>query len=303
MSKYYPIKDISPSYSLEQLGTKEKFWTEDNQGLFKFSRPNTSEHWTEKAAYELAKLIDLPSASYHLASCQDRYGILSENFISNDAVLIHGNEILHKIISDYQKDKTHQLKEYKLDVVFSLAEYWHKEQKVMPPAECPIQSVLTCFIGYMIFDTWIGNQDRHHENWGLVINREESDVIARLAPSYDHASSLAFNISDTEKEKRLKTKDKGYSIATFAGRARTPFYNKHGKRLLTIEVATYLYKNHPDETNYWLNRLRDIDCNDIHNVFKQIPSKMISQTSIDFSVEYLNVNKNRLLKLQAPKHG
>jgi hypothetical protein len=41
----------------EPMGTKEKFWCEYEDGaryLFKFSRPDTGEHWSEKLAAELA---------------------------------------------------------------------------------------------------------------------------------------------------------------------------------------------------------------------------------------------------------
>jgi serine/threonine protein kinase HipA of HipAB toxin-antitoxin module len=44
------------------------------------------------------------------------------------------------------------------------------------------------FLGYLMLDAWIANLDRHHENWGLVLTK---DITGHLAPSYDHASSLA----------------------------------------------------------------------------------------------------------------
>ncbi len=53
--------------SIEQLGTKEKFWYEGpalGTCLCKIVRPSTGEDWSEKAAAELAGLLGIPHARY-----------------------------------------------------------------------------------------------------------------------------------------------------------------------------------------------------------------------------------------------
>ena len=49
--------------ALEQLGTKEKFWFQSNihdcMCLFKFSRENTGEHWSEKIAEMLCSKLGI----------------------------------------------------------------------------------------------------------------------------------------------------------------------------------------------------------------------------------------------------
>lgn len=63
----YEIKEFSVSEFSEPLGTKEKFWIKNKEFLFKIGRENTLENCSEKIAYEIAKLIDLPTAEYDLA--------------------------------------------------------------------------------------------------------------------------------------------------------------------------------------------------------------------------------------------
>ena len=46
------------------------------------------------------------------------------------------------------------------------------------------------FAGYLVLDAVIGNTDRHHENWGLLLRRTETGWKGQVAPSFDHASSL-----------------------------------------------------------------------------------------------------------------
>lgn len=56
MTATFTVHAITPSAEdLEQLGTKEKFWfhfpeNPELSWLFKYSRTNTGEHWSEKVA-------------------------------------------------------------------------------------------------------------------------------------------------------------------------------------------------------------------------------------------------------------
>lgn len=43
----------------------------------------------------------------------------------------------------------------------------------------------------------IGNVDRHHENWGILRKRVDGEWYGRLAPTFDHASSLGRELVDT----------------------------------------------------------------------------------------------------------
>lgn len=48
--------------------------------------------------------------------------------------------------------------------------------------------------GYVTLDALILNTDRHHENWALIRARSsDGRLIHRVAPTFDHASSLGRN--------------------------------------------------------------------------------------------------------------
>ena len=84
----------------EQMGSKRKFWLRDIQTsrwfLFKYSRPQTGEHWSEKVACEVAKLLGLPHATVELAIHDGEAGVLVQDLQSDRAVtsMLHGNELL-----------------------------------------------------------------------------------------------------------------------------------------------------------------------------------------------------------------
>lgn len=68
MMKPYPILilDFDSPDVIEQLGSKPKFWfrkqDDDQPWLFKYTRVNTGEDWSEKIASEIAHLLEIPAA-------------------------------------------------------------------------------------------------------------------------------------------------------------------------------------------------------------------------------------------------
>lgn len=58
------------------------------------------------------------------------------------------------------------------------------------------------FVGYLIPDALVANTDRHQENLAVIENGGR-----RLSPTFDHASSLAFQLDDGDRAARLSTLD------------------------------------------------------------------------------------------------
>jgi hypothetical protein len=55
---------------VEQMGTQRKFWfihTDGVRWLFKYSCPQTGEHWSEKIAAEIGARLRIPVAHVELA--------------------------------------------------------------------------------------------------------------------------------------------------------------------------------------------------------------------------------------------
>jgi len=298
----YEVLEVEERHQLEQLGTKEKFWfydaNTDEKRLCKLGRPKTGENWAEKVAYELAKLLDIPSAEYHLANWRGKQAVVSIPFLSNNERLVHGNEILGIIHKSYDKENAFRLKQYRLSTVITLFE--KSLSRIRLPRECKafgVQEPVELFILYLMFDCWIGNQDRHDQNWGLVLNNPQDGIY--MAPSFDHASSMACRISDDERKNRLTTADVGYSIGVYAARAKTPFFSQDGKsRLKSLEcfqLAITLAKKQK-ESGEWLEKLVSIDVTSIEQVLAKVPLEFgMSDITVDFTVKYLEENKRRLL--------
>ncbi|MBT9438629.1 MAG: hypothetical protein GAS50_05505 [Desulfobacterales bacterium] len=296
----FPVITIKSYDKLEQLGTKSKFWFYDDSDnvikLFKIGRPGTGENWSEKASSELAKLLGLPCASYEFAVWEDTQGVVSPIFVPENGRLIHGNELLAKIVDHYPTTKSYKIREYKLTTV--LASLKALKNNVSLPigyyGSDTIKNVSDLFVGYLMFDCWISNPDRHHENWGLVFDGEQKSV--HLAPTYDHASGLGCRVSDEECNKRLTTKDTRYSVSAFVARTKSAFFGQGMKQLKIIGAFEVAAKFNKLAGNYWVEQLNNIETENIVQIFHKIPNHLISKSSINFAVKMLHENKNRLLE-------
>lgn len=296
----YPIIEIpdnAPELP-EQQGTKTKYWLhmDDRLYLFKIGRANTGENWAEKVACELCTLLGLPHAHYELAVWMNKKGILSETIVPADGRLVMGNELLAEIHSTYPEQQRYKVQDHTLGRIVALLS---KPDISLPmnwqPPSNAIKNAVDVFLGYLLLDAWIANQDRHHENWGVIHHGE-----IYLAPTYDHAASMGQNESDTKRKELLTTRDRGRHISRYIEKARSAIYlNKsEQKSLLTLAVFQLLAAKRPESAKLWLQRLGDIETKQCQNVFNKIPPSEISETTIEFAMTLLELNKKRLLEVK-----
>lgn len=143
-------------------------------------------------------------------------------------------------------------------------------------------------------DAWIGNGDRHHENWGVISKKVVSSAIVTiyLAPTYDHASCLGRELSDEKRQKCL--------VEAYANKCASAFFSKVGdkKPLKTFDVFIYVALKYPYAANIWLERLGTILPIDILDIFSRIPKNCISPVAADFAQKILELNQTRLFTLR-----
>ena len=291
----YPVIIIDLKNKLEPLGTKEKFWVFDTskqiKRLFKIGRPNTGENWAEVVACQIAHLLRLPTAEYQFAKFNDKLGTVSDSFIAQDEQLIHGNDLFVEIDNSYPITRFYKVKQYQIGTVFELI------QKITTTNDATPNG-LHNFIGYLVFDCLIANQDRHHENWGLI---ESTKGRRLLAPSFDHASGFANKVSEKEATARKTTKDKNYTIKAFCANAKTPFYDKNGNNLSTLDVCRIAKEFNIRAFNYWTDQIANISLQSIVSIFEQVPNQFIKDYQKEFSIEIIKENITRLITLRNQK--
>lgn len=308
----YEIIDISNKEMriIEQMGTKYKFWlsSQDDEKedlIFKQGRPGTGEDWAEKIACELAKIINLPRAEYNLAKYKEMYGVISRKVNSEiNSRLVLGNELIEKTYKNegINLTKKERIKEHTIGRVMS---YFRATAETIGTPQNfnktnNINTALDVFIGYLMFDAWIANQDRHDENWGII---RTSDGNSFLSPTFDHGSSMGRNETDDKRATMLTTKDKNQQIFIYVKKARSALFSSTGeqkKPLLTIEAFSHAAKQNTIAASEWCERLSSTSDNAILEIINNIPSEIMTEISKEFTFQLLKINKLRIIDSRNP---
>ena len=205
------------------MGSKTKFWylqeQQERKWLFKFPRENTGEHWAEKIASEIAELLDIQHATVRLAVFDERQGSATESFVQDSEELVHGNQLLSHLVHGYDLRTTFRQSLHTLANIWSAVESAFVEIEHIGLAKVQIAE-------YLVLDALIGNTDRHHENWGILQERVGNDLKRRIAPSFDHASSLGRELVDTARDRRLLQE----RVGDYAERANGAIYWSEDER-------------------------------------------------------------------------
>lgn len=295
----FPIIEVpsDASTQLEQLGTKAKFWYWSDDGrsmLFKEGRPGTGENWSEKVCCEIARQLGLPHAEYELALWRDRKGVATPSLVSEGSRLIHGNELLAKVFDQYEATVRFRARQHTLRRVAAVLRNPDIEVPIdwnRPPG---IASAASVFVGYLLLDALVGNQDRHHENWGLIYSTESG---LALAPTFDHASSLGRNETDEGRIERLSTSDKGRSMEHYVARARSGLYETHTskKAMATLDAFVEGAKLDMNAGQYWLGQVVALQPHVFRKILDQVPDDWISSAARNFAFAMLDINRHRLV--------
>ena len=184
----------------------------------------------------------------------------------------------------------------------------------LPPNWNPPPGIITAadtFVGYLLLDAWIGNGDRHHENWGFI---ETINQPVYLSPTYDHASSLGRELPDSKRADRIrmstlartlpdslrKERTRVHTVEGYTDKARSAFYASptDKKSLLTMDTFSQTTNRHPKAACIWLEILSGIAPTDVREILHRIPKERMSPVALEFAHQMLNINQSKLLRLQ-----
>lgn len=301
----YSEYSVSPNSVelIEQMGSKPKFWYSPKDQLtglwlYKETRAGTGDDWSEKIAGELAILLGLPCAQIELGVYSGARGTISKKFHTEETSLAHGNEMLTELFPDYPRPgetkKQLRVRQHTVEAIFHA---FNEFQVGLPTGWVEAAGIVTAadmFTGYLLLDAWIGNTDRHHENWACVRHPRGMRV---LAPTYDHAASMGALLRSEERTSRLNTNDNNFKVEAFACKALSALHATTGdlRPMLTVDAFRKAALLCPDAAGFWLGRLASLSDERIAIVIDRVPEQRMTPNDKLFVRRFLKENKNRLL--------
>lgn len=224
----WPIQDY-----FNTRGTRDKWVVEDEYGFryyFKKSKEQSGyihEFWSEIIAYQLGVMLNFPVLRYEAAVSNFDIGCISKSMIRSEENLIEGLQLI-------------QAYDPSFNVYDKLGRNRYSYQLIEKTLVWMGWSMhMVHILQTIIFDAIIGNQDRHQENWGFVINfnrksssiKDFADILnlnkkgysitregfseyraymdvtfnitERFAPIYDSGSSLGRELTDNSIKRML----------------------------------------------------------------------------------------------------
>lgn len=198
---------------------------------------------------------------------------------------MHGNEVLAATMP-YERDKRFGQSAHTLSNIFRALEFAFRSEAAAATAKRQ-------FAGYLVLDALIGNSDRHHENWGLLVRTTESGIKDRLAPTFDHASSLGRELRDAKREGRLREG----SVGRYSEKARGAVYwtdaGRHGPS--PLEIVRKATRAYPDLFRDPIERVRDLEI-DFFELVHRIPADWMTEPEREFAVSLMRYNAAEIVE-------
>lgn len=303
MFQIYEV-EATESQALEPMGSKAKFWFEhEDLGpcLFKEARPHTGEDWSEKVAAEIAGLLGLPHAKYELAVCEGARGVITPRLTANDEELVHGNELLIEIDPAYElKSVEYRTPAHTVGSVVRALREAAGGAELPKGAELPgeVTDAVGVLAGYLLLDALIGNTDRHHENWALIRAPEKAGTPRyKVAPTFDHASSLGRNEPLERVEERLTTNDRGFTVEAYAAKARSALFSSadDSAPLAPLDAFGEITRFSNPAARAWCQRLDRVTHETLQGILDRVPEDRMPESVKQFVVRMVMFNRQQLI--------
>ncbi len=332
---YYPVFEISaPPEALEIRGSREKFWVtpRDTQirWLFKLPRPDTGEHWSEKIAAEIGKLIDVNCAQVELARCVGQATLLDQqrgwcpdqlgrylgqvgticksfdpipqvDFDPEDTAcdLLHGFDVLEFAIYGYDPGIRFGQHDHSVKAILEAFTEVTIGQLVAFPQSW--EYGLEELASYALLDGLIGNTDRHHENWMVAYVRHHSgsydtypDIEVDVMPSFDHASSLGRELTETRRQRIIESDAVLHYL--YRGQGGVFVDNRRKRALPPLGLARLLCRWQPEFTRRTLENIAAVPNSAFRSVIDRVPIEFMSETAKELAYQIVVHSKAELLR-------
>lgn len=199
-----PRVDVTswPIRGQEPAGGEEKVWLTDADGAAWLFKPvvardgrRQGEDWAEYIAARVAAVMGVPAAEVRLASRALSEGCLVRDVSPGEWTDQPGSVLLAEVVDDFDKEAKNRIGHNLTNIRTVLLGFGAPPGFVGPSW----MTAFDVFAGFLTLDALIGNRDRHSDNWSVM----ERDDERRLMASYDHASSLGFQLLDQRRERLL----------------------------------------------------------------------------------------------------
>lgn len=304
--------DAIPDLTL--LGAAEKDVLEDPETkiryIAKLGRRNSDlEVITEYAIYLVGRSLGISVAEGRIARYGGRLRFLSRYFLgaNTNEELVHGVQLFHELydestVMEVLGNKEREQEMFSVQSIKAAfgAHYGDESE----------EQLFDGFVTMLTHDALVGVQDRHHENWGLIVRRRVADPAPRFAPLYDSARGLFCNETDdrlAEKSARhgMQWMDRYVSRSRpLIGFSGTQPSDKDRSWLNHIELLAAVYRDFPLQRDRIMSVLHAYDRKRLHEDLSTKLANLCKPFRLDLMLTCLGRRRKELFRaFNASQHG
>ncbi len=203
-----------------------------------------NESITEHLLTRIGQLLDLQMAESYLVSAHGQIRFLSRYFLERNQNLVHGAEIF----ADYLKDEQFVEEVEQEGATQDMFTFQFIKDAIQEQFPDQARSILKGYTQMLAFDAIVGNNDRHHYNWGVVVHGHRRHE-PYFSPIYDSARALFWNNEESKLEDMKKNPD-SQRLPAFIARYVKNSRPKTGwdgvNRPDHFALIQKIYQNYPD---------------------------------------------------------
>ncbi len=152
-----------------------------------------NESITEHLLTRIGQLLGLQMAESFLVSAHGQVRFLSRYFLGRNQKLVHGAEIF----GGYLEDEAFVEEVERVGATRDLFTFQSVAAAIRDRFPDRASSILKEYTRMLVFDAIVGNNDRHHYNWGVIVHEQRGHA-PRFSPIYDSARALFWNDSESK---------------------------------------------------------------------------------------------------------
>lgn len=325
MAQFYDITDWNEKPFFNTKGTRNKCVVNnplDNSdyyfktSMMKEGKNYKSEFWSEIVASEVGRFLGFNVLEYNIARHGKDIGCISKSMNTEQECLTEGISLLTGYDNTYKPEDKSSYSTYTFQFIKSALVSYNLIENIRD------------IINTIIFDSLIGNSDRHQENWGFItpykerkslkvkntitdkiisrikklkdnLKKENQNILTlnmegKYAPIYDSGCCLGREKSDEAIIQMLKD---DCMLESFINRGKSEIrWGDKGEKLNHFELIKKIREEYKSIVDNEINRVINMfDSDKIYNIVLNIDKELPDDLKIEFGL--LKERKQLICKL------
>jgi hypothetical protein len=265
------FKAADPSLSVRGAAPKCILVSEHDPNLWYMAKSaekwGVQEVYTELFINQLGERLEFPMAHNGIALIDGEYRFISRNFLAPGQKLVHGSILLESFFS-YNLDQVgkkpwDEQRTYDIELLEELIRHVCGDDHA---------AVMERLIEMLVFDTLIGSNDRHMQNWGIITTATEPQSF-KFAPIFDSARALLW---DYDEGKLGRLSCNSHALEGYCNRARPKIgCVKLGKAVNHFELLKYLLKLYPAHCSQAVTRVTPENVGIASRIMRECPFRSV----------------------------